>query len=213
MKMPQLAVGGLVVGLVGGALISGLGAKAQIVEERAQAKADSLAALDHAEAATEGHESVTVELPEDPPAVVDPPAEGEPPAHPEDTTTGTPPTETMEAVDSTAGPAEGEDPVGTPTAPFNPGDPGLAGAMPPAEGTPPVDVLNDEGSRKLAKIFAAMDAEDAAAVLVEMTDEEVTAILVRMSDRKAAPVIASFPPERAALLTQNVLHSSPGGQG
>jgi flagellar motility protein MotE (MotC chaperone) len=65
----------------------------------------------------------------------------------------------------------------------------------------------DEGSKRLAKIFGSMDAEDAAKVLEQLNDDEVRSILFHMSDRKAAEILGNFSPERAANLSRTVLDS------
>ena len=70
--------------------------------------------------------------------------------------------------------------------------------------------LNPEGAKKLAKIFGAMKAVDAAAVLAEMTDEEVEAVLGQMNDRTAAPILVNFPADRAAKLSREVLRGRGG---
>jgi hypothetical protein len=49
--------------------------------------------------------------------------------------------------------------------------------------------LAEEGARKLSKIFGAMQAQDAAAVLQEMEDREIEQILQHMSDRLAAQIL------------------------
>ena len=78
-------------------------------------------------------------------------------------------------------------------------------------GADSLSALNPDGAKKLAKIFSAMKAPAAAAVLVEMSDAEVTAILLRMSDRQAGPIVGAFPPDRAASLGRVVLRGQEGG--
>ncbi len=68
------------------------------------------------------------------------------------------------------------------------------------------------GSIRLAKIFGAMKAPDAAKVLQNLEDEEVGAILSHLTDRKAAEILGNFEPARAAALSRIVL-GSPGGEG
>ncbi len=65
--------------------------------------------------------------------------------------------------------------------------------------------IDPEASRKLARIFAAMRPEDAAAVLQAMLDPEVRAILLGMADRQAAAILGDFEAARAASLSQLVL--------
>lgn len=90
---------------------------------------------------------------------------------------------------------------------------GAAGSGAPsfAEAASPLGAGAD-GSARLAKIFSAMEAKDAAAVLAKLEDEEVRAILAHMSDRKAAEVLGEFPPERAAALSRSLLAARSGGE-
>ena len=55
--------------------------------------------------------------------------------------------------------------------------------------------------QRLAKIFAAMSAKDAAKVMEQMPDADVRSILSLMSDRSAAAVLTQFAPARAATIT------------
>lgn len=106
----------------------------------------------------------------------------------------------------------GEDAVGdTATAPAEDGDEGvdgLAGDAPPA-GQPAV---TDEGARRLARVFGAMRASDAARVLAELSDPEVEAILIKLGDRQAGQILSTFPPDRAANLSRRVLGRNGGEQ-
>lgn len=65
------------------------------------------------------------------------------------------------------------------------------------------------GAAKLAKIFAAMPAKDAAKVLEQLEDTEVQSVISTLSEKQAAAVIQNFPPERAAKITKAVLRSAP----
>jgi hypothetical protein len=67
------------------------------------------------------------------------------------------------------------------------------------------------GPERMAKIFGAMKAPDAAKVLQNLDDLEVRAILSFLSNRKAAEILGNFEPERAAALSRLVLGSSGGG--
>ena len=71
--------------------------------------------------------------------------------------------------------------------------------------------IDPEASRQLAKIFAAMRPEDAAAVLQGMENPEVQAILLRMGERQAAAILGDFAPDRAAALSQLVLSNPVNG--
>ena len=59
--------------------------------------------------------------------------------------------------------------------------------------------------QRLAKIFAAMSAKDAAKVMEQMPDADVRSILALMSDRSAAAVLTQFPPTRAATITKGAV--------
>lgn len=56
--------------------------------------------------------------------------------------------------------------------------------------------------QRLAKIFSAMSAKDAAKVMEQMPDTDVRSILAMMSDRTAAAVLTQFPAARAAAITK-----------
>ncbi len=58
--------------------------------------------------------------------------------------------------------------------------------------------------QRLAKIFSAMSAKDAARVLDQMTDNDIRTILSHMNDRQAAAILASLSASRAAAITRNV---------
>ena len=70
-----------------------------------------------------------------------------------------------------------------------------------------------EGPIRLAKIFGAMDADEAAAVLENLEDVEVQSILRHISDRKAAAILSNFDPARAAMLSRVVMGVATGGGG
>ena len=72
------------------------------------------------------------------------------------------------------------------------------------------EVLPPEGPARLAKIFGAMEAREAAAILQNLKDGEVQAILIHMSNRKVAEILGEFEPERAAALSRIVLDSRTG---
>jgi hypothetical protein len=62
--------------------------------------------------------------------------------------------------------------------------------------------------QRLAKVFAAMPARDAARILEQMDDRDVRVILGHMGDRQLAGIIASFPPARAAALGRASMRQS-----
>lgn len=71
-----------------------------------------------------------------------------------------------------------------------------------AEGAPSPDAV-----RRMARIFAAMKPQEAAAVLGHMPDEEVRLVLLQIAERQAAQILGAFDPDRAAELTRIVLGS------
>ena len=61
--------------------------------------------------------------------------------------------------------------------------------------------------QRLAKIFSAMSAKDAAKVMEQMPDSDVRSILSMMSDRTAAAVLTQFPAARAAAITKGAVRA------
>ena len=232
MKSLLIGMAAMVIGLGGGAFVSGNKVKTVLV----QAAHDSIAAAEAAAHPTEGSVSEADPAPGsteggvslDVSQIDEPAAEGpgsgeagtgtpsDDPIDPRDagalpvgTTAGplsTPPAESGDQSGQTAmDAAEEPAPAGsTPTGPVA-GPP--AGAAP--GGATPAELA--EAAKKLSKIFGAMKAPDAAAVLQEMTDDEVKAILLEMSDRLAAGILGEFEPTRAAELTRAVLMARGGG--
>jgi hypothetical protein len=62
--------------------------------------------------------------------------------------------------------------------------------------------------QRLAKIFAAMSAKDAAKVMEQMPDGDVRSILSLMNDRSAAALLAQFTPARAAAITKGAIRAN-----
>lgn len=60
-------------------------------------------------------------------------------------------------------------------------------------------------SAELAKLFAAMQARDAAKVLEQMEDFEVQVILGALGNREAAAILSNLSPERAAVISRAVI--------
>lgn len=58
---------------------------------------------------------------------------------------------------------------------------------------------------RLARIFSAMRADDAAAILAQLDDEAVQSILFHLGARQAGAILGNFEPERAARLSRTVL--------
>jgi hypothetical protein len=62
--------------------------------------------------------------------------------------------------------------------------------------------------RRIARIFAAMAARDAAKVMVQLDDADVQAIVGALTEKQAAAILANFPPERAAKISKGTMHST-----
>lgn len=63
---------------------------------------------------------------------------------------------------------------------------------------------------RIAKIFGAMSAKDAARVLQQLDDADVQTVLGGLNDRQAAAILAGFPPERAAAISRAVMRGKKG---
>ncbi len=64
---------------------------------------------------------------------------------------------------------------------------------------------SNESAKKLARIFSAMQATDAAAVLGHLSDSDVMEIITQLGTRQAAAIIASLPEQRAARISRLLL--------
>ncbi len=67
-------------------------------------------------------------------------------------------------------------------------------------------------SAELAKLFASMQARDAARVLEQMDDFEVQVILGALANREAAAILSNLSPERAAVISRAIIRSERGGR-
>ncbi|HET8654004.1 MAG TPA: hypothetical protein VFL93_00625 [Longimicrobiaceae bacterium] len=81
---------------------------------------------------------------------------------------------------------------------------GAAAAPAPADSLSHLPTLE---RARLAKIFGAMEPEQAAKVLVKMSDAEVRAVLASVRDRQAAAILSNLPPERAAQIGSAVFQT------
>ena len=73
----------------------------------------------------------------------------------------------------------------------------------PAVTTPmPTAKTVEPAPGRIAKIFGAMAAKDAARVLQQMDDADVQIVLFGLNDRQAAAILAGFPPARAAAISR-----------
>lgn len=61
---------------------------------------------------------------------------------------------------------------------------------------------------KVAKIFAAMPAKDAAKVMEQLDDADVQVIIASVSEKQAAAILQNFPPARAATISKAVMRSA-----
>jgi MgtE intracellular N domain len=58
---------------------------------------------------------------------------------------------------------------------------------------------------RLAKVFASMQAREAARVLEHLDDDEVQIILGQLGNREAAAVLSNLTPERAAVISRAII--------
>ncbi len=66
--------------------------------------------------------------------------------------------------------------------------------------------------RKLAKVFGAMQARDAARVLEQMGDGDVRTLLASLSNKQQAAILGTFPTQRAATIMRATLRDIGGEQ-
>jgi hypothetical protein len=220
MKLIVLAVIGLLVGMGGGSAVAVMNAKkafAADVAHKASLVADSLAQAEeqgakHVASAGHGADS-TAEAPSaagDSAAAEGQAAEGASSGH------GTAPSKEP-AHEAAPAPAAAKPPKtynravqtvesngtpgtvpGTATRPTPPARPLVTSARPtPAPGV-----------EKVAKIFAAMPAKDAAMVLEQLDDVEVQSVISTLSEKQAAAILRNFPPARAATISKAVLRAA-----
>jgi hypothetical protein len=78
-----------------------------------------------------------------------------------------------------------------------------------AAGRAITDSIVDASERRIAKVFTAMDAKQAAKVLEHMTDSDVQVILGYVGPKQAAAIMVAMPPERAAKLGKAAMLGSP----
>jgi flagellar motility protein MotE (MotC chaperone) len=181
----------LVLGVGGGAFVSGNRVKSELLAAATQATTDSIAAAEAAEAA---EHAAPVEAAEaDHATPTDTASAGHEDAEPTGTAAGPTPERAMADALIQAATEQTDEPDAA------------------AEAAAERARLADEGARKLSKIFGAMQPQDAADVLQEMRDEEIEMILKHMSDRLAAQILGVFDPSRAAALSQVVLRTRQEG--
>lgn len=83
-----------------------------------------------------------------------------------------------------------------------------AAAARPATG----DTAGIVKERRLAKIFAAMQAKEAARVLQQMDNNDVGVVLGYLAERQVAAILGNFPPERAAQIGRLSLRTTGTGR-
>jgi len=185
-KVIVCAIAGLLLGLGGGAGFAVMRAKkpTPLAAAGAESKKDSAAV------ATEGHDEPAAAAQADEPVEnVVPPAPVAPASGP--------------AVAPAVAPAAArtEQPAG-------PTRDSAAAARPPSADSTRAAPTATPG--RIAKIFAAMPARDAARVLEQLDDADVQTVLTGLNDRQAAAILAGFPPARAAAISRAVIRGRKG---
>lgn len=71
------------------------------------------------------------------------------------------------------------------------------------------DTTGLESERRVARVFASMDAKHAAQVLERMSDADVRVILSHVGANQAGQIMAAMPPEKAAGLSKLALSGEP----
>jgi Mg/Co/Ni transporter MgtE len=93
-----------------------------------------------------------------------------------------------------------------------PGSSKAAAHEPASRAVPVIAPVTDSLiNQRLAKVFAAMQAKDAARVLEQMNDSDVRAILGALSSKQQAAILGSFPTARAASIVQTTLRNPSSG--
>lgn len=218
MKLIVLAVIGLLVGIGGGSAVAVMNAKkayAADVAHKASLVADSLAKAEeegakHVAASAHGADSAAVGegASGDSAGASAHGAEGEGAGHaaPARETAHAPapapasktPKEysrAVQTVESNGAPGSVSRSTSRPTPPPRPIPTAVPKAPPP-------------GVSKVAKIFAAMPAKDAAMVLEQLEDAEVQSVISTLSEKQAAAILRNFPPARAATISKAVLRAA-----
>lgn len=195
MKVVMIGVVALLLGVGGGAFLSGTKVKDRILEEVAEAEHAATAAaeaaiMDSIAAVADGQDDGGVT----PQGASPDPSDA---TSAEDSVTPVPTAEPL-----SDGVAEAE------AAATRAAEEAAATAEADAEAAAVAAGLQEEGARKLAKIFGAMQAPAAADVLQQMSDGEIEMILQHMNDRMAAQILGVFDPARAAALSRVVLGTS-----
>ena len=187
-KVIIFAVIGLVVGLGGGSGFSIMKAKkAAAAVHDSTAKGDSTLA----EKKGEGHET---------------PSAGEGKEHASNDVSS------ADSAAVTAHAAEPKrEPAATPAAGGHEATPNaLKPTAPSVTKAPVVDTTKAAPPGRIAKIFAAMSAKDAARVLEKLDDSDVQTVLSGLNDKQAAAILSGFPAERAAAISRAAIRGKKG---
>lgn len=218
MRLVIFAAVGLLVGLGAGTAYKALEVKGVLVQAHADsvaaaaaAHADSLAAAQEAEALEETEEGHEEEQAAADSTRVEDASHEEATDAPADEEAATTDTEAEAAVEG----GESTDPGDAPPLVGTDAEAQEGSGVPEAQAAlagESASGVTEEGARRLAKVFGAMKARDAARVLSELSDPEVEAILVMLGDRQAGQILSTFPAERAAALSRRVLGRTGGDQ-
>lgn len=83
----------------------------------------------------------------------------------------------------------------------------MPASAPPLASTPttaPKPSPQEQRLLRVARLFEAMQPEEAAAIVEKMRDPDVERVLSKMRDRYAARLLAALKPERAALIAKSM---------
>ena len=185
-RLIVFAVVGLVIGLGGGSGVAIMKAKKTMAAVQDSTATDSTAVADK----KHGEET-----------------EGEEPAH---ATASKPPADSAPMVDHESPKPDSSTAVAASHAPTTPAS--AAPTTPTVTKAATVDSTHavPQAPGRIAKIFAAMSAKDAARVLLQLDDADVQTVLSGLNDRQAAAILSGFPPERAAAISRAAIRGKKG---
>ncbi len=84
---------------------------------------------------------------------------------------------------------------------------------PPSAPSPEPEVIQQpDGTERVAKLWASMDAQKVAALVQAWKDGDVVMILAKMDDEKLAEVLAALPPEKALEISRGIKAMDRGGK-
>ena len=84
-------------------------------------------------------------------------------------------------------------------------------AAAPAQPTGDIKPVKD-GTDRLAKLWATLDAEALAKILQKWPDADSIAVLAKMDDEKLGKLLASLPPDKAVQLSRAIKSMPKGGK-